>query len=248
MSFRNGASRCRTYRGSANRKRCAIRKLSARTAPRRALTRATRRENPLRRPLTTESAADLAFMIRNTQYALLDSKVQNATFTQLSDATIHNRILSNAWERAFLRAPRTGPFFSAPRRSYQFVRRRCERRWSGGRSMLRQSRAHDKSSAGSLSVIAVTWDAQGLGYQKLSPNPLLPKGNMSISKTPSFTATSDRPLSAADRKHRRHKVAHRLYEALVAQDPNRAITLCDSSGEVVAQHRPKEDAPGIAEL
>jgi hypothetical protein len=71
-SFRNGASRCRTYTGSANLRRCAIRKLSERTALRRALTRATRRENPLRRPLAahmTRSAAHLASMTRNTQYA-----------------------------------------------------------------------------------------------------------------------------------------------------------------------------------
>jgi hypothetical protein len=53
-------------------------------------------------------------------------------------------------------------------------------------------------------------------------------------QTPSSVAASDRPLSAADRKRRRHKVARRLYEALVAQDPNRAITLCDEAGNVLA--------------
>jgi hypothetical protein len=231
------------YSGSANRKRCATRKLSARTAPRRALTRATRRENPLRRPLTTESAADLAFMIRNTQYALLDYKVQNATFTQLSDATIHNRILSNAWERAFLRAPRTGPFFSAPRRSYHFLRRRCARRlerWAEHVEAIGRITFCDRSHMG----------CAGPGLLKVVPQPPTPKANMSISKTPSSTATSDQHLSAAERKHRRHKVAHRLYEALVAQDPNRAITLCDEAGNVLARHDPlpEHDAPEIASL
>jgi hypothetical protein len=33
-------------------------------------------------------------------------------------------------------------------------------------------------------------------------------------------------------------IAHRLYEALIAQDPNRAITLCDGKGQVVARHYP----------
>jgi hypothetical protein len=67
MSFRTGSVRCRTYRGSAIRRRCANRKLSTRTARRRALTRATSSENPFRRPLATRrsgSAADLAPMTR----------------------------------------------------------------------------------------------------------------------------------------------------------------------------------------
>jgi hypothetical protein len=73
---------------------------------------------------------------------------------------------------------------------------------------------------------------------------------MTVSQTPSSVAASDRSLSAADRKRRRHKVARRLYEALVAQDPNRAITLCDEAGNVVARHDPppEHDAPEIASL
>jgi hypothetical protein len=73
---------------------------------------------------------------------------------------------------------------------------------------------------------------------------------MTVSQTPSSVAASDRPLSAADRKRRRHKVARRLYEALVAQDPNRAITLCDEAGDVLASHDPvpERDAPKIASL
>ena len=31
-------------------------------------------------------------------------------------------------------------------------------------------------------------------------------------------------------------IAHRLYQALIAQDPNRVITLCDGDGRVVARH------------
>ena len=61
---------------------------------------------------------------------------------------------------------------------------------------------------------------------------------MTVPQTPSSVAASERPLSAADRMRRRHKVARRLYEALVAQDPNRAIALCDGNGGVVARHDP----------
>jgi len=71
---------------------------------------------------------------------------------------------------------------------------------------------------------------------------------MTISHTPSSLATSDPRLSAEERKRRRHKVARRLYEALLAQDPNRAITLCDAEGKVVANHEPlpEHEAPEIA--
>jgi hypothetical protein len=50
-----------------------------------------------------------------------------------------------------------------------------------------------------------------------------------------------------ERKRRRHKIARRLYEALVAQDPNREVTLCDGARKVVARHDPlpEHDAPGI---
>jgi hypothetical protein len=43
-------------------------------------------------------------------------------------------------------------------------------------------------------------------------------------------------------------LAQRLYQALVAQDPNRAITLCDGEGRLVARHypRPAEHNPEIA--
>jgi hypothetical protein len=73
---------------------------------------------------------------------------------------------------------------------------------------------------------------------------------MTVSQTPNSVAASERSLSAAERKRRRHKVARRLYEALLAQDPDRAITLCNASGEVVARHDPlpEHDAPEIASL
>ena len=56
---------------------------------------------------------------------------------------------------------------------------------------------------------------------------------------------SQTPSSAAER---RLAIARRLYRALVAQDPDRLITLCDASGKVVARHdpRPEQDAPEIA--
>jgi hypothetical protein len=99
-------------------------------------------------------------------------------------------------------------------------------------------------------VIAVTWRSEVLGYVDPYPVSQTPKVNMTVSQTPSSVAASDRPLSAADRKRRRHKVARRLYEALVAQDPNRAITLCDEAGNVLARHDPlpEHDAPKIASL
>ena len=72
---------------------------------------------------------------------------------------------------------------------------------------------------------------------------------MTVSQTLSFVAASDQALSAAERKRvRRLEIARKLYEALLAQDPNRAITLCDEAGKVVARHEPlpEHDAPKIA--
>jgi hypothetical protein len=59
---------------------------------------------------------------------------------------------------------------------------------------------------------------------------------------------SDVSNAEEGKRARRHKVARRLYEALVAQSPNRAITLSDESGKVVARHDPvpEHDAPEIA--
>ena len=53
---------------------------------------------------------------------------------------------------------------------------------------------------------------------------------------------SDEPNSPAERKRaRRHKVARRLYEQLVAQNPQRVITLRDGVGRVVARHDPRPE-------
>ena len=50
------------------------------------------------------------------------------------------------------------------------------------------------------------------------------------------------PGSNDDRK--RLDIAHRVYKALVAQNPDRLIMLCDGRGRVLAhnERRPKEDA------
>jgi hypothetical protein len=47
---------------------------------------------------------------------------------------------------------------------------------------------------------------------------------------------------------RRLAIARKIFEALAAQDQNRAITLCDGSGRVVARHGPplEQHEPGIA--
>ena len=56
---------------------------------------------------------------------------------------------------------------------------------------------------------------------------------------------SQTPSSVAER---RLDIARRLYQALVAQDPNRSITLCDERGRLIARHdpRPEQGAPEIA--
>ena len=64
-----------------------------------------------------------------------------------------------------------------------------------------------------------------------------------------YNMTVSETSNAEERKRARlHKVARRLYEALVAQDPDRVITLRDGRGKVVARHdpRPEEGAPEIA--
>ena len=52
----------------------------------------------------------------------------------------------------------------------------------------------------------------------------------------------------ADReREERLNVARRLYQALKAQDPNRAITLTDGKGRVAARHYPTPE-PGGSEV
>ena len=54
--------------------------------------------------------------------------------------------------------------------------------------------------------------------------------------------TPQTPNSSEERKCvARLEVARRLYQALAAQDPDRVITLCDSSGRVVARHDPRHE-------
>jgi hypothetical protein len=47
-----------------------------------------------------------------------------------------------------------------------------------------------------------------------------------------------RDIDAERRRAERLDIAHRLYQALIAQDPNRAITLCDGEGRAVARQYP----------
>jgi hypothetical protein len=50
--------------------------------------------------------------------------------------------------------------------------------------------------------------------------------------------------SGIDVDRKRLDIARRVYKALVAQDPDRLIMLCDAGGCVLARNerRPKEDA------
>jgi hypothetical protein len=51
------------------------------------------------------------------------------------------------------------------------------------------------------------------------------------------------PTPGGDTDRKRLDIARRLYQALVAQDPDRLIILCDASGRVLARNeRPKGDA------
>ena len=64
---------------------------------------------------------------------------------------------------------------------------------------------------------------------------------------PNMTA-SDKPNSAVEQKSaERLDVAHTVYQALVAQDADRVITLCDVRGKLIARHepRPEDSAPEI---
>ena len=60
---------------------------------------------------------------------------------------------------------------------------------------------------------------------------------MTVSKTPNSVV------------ERRLAIARRLFRAMVAKDPDRSITLCDSRGEVVARPnpRPERSTPDLIE-
>jgi hypothetical protein len=53
--------------------------------------------------------------------------------------------------------------------------------------------------------------------------------------------TDETQLAAEQKKARRHKIARRLYEELVAQNSDQVITLRDGAGEVVAHHDPRAE-------
>jgi hypothetical protein len=53
----------------------------------------------------------------------------------------------------------------------------------------------------------------------------------------SLTPDSDTERERAERL----PVALRLFQALIAQDPDRVITLCYGDGRVVAQHEPSPE-------
>jgi hypothetical protein len=53
--------------------------------------------------------------------------------------------------------------------------------------------------------------------------------------------------SRASASAERLEIARRLYNALVAQDPNRVIILCDSNGRVVARHDLRPEQAGVAD-
>jgi hypothetical protein len=55
-------------------------------------------------------------------------------------------------------------------------------------------------------------------------------------------------IDAERRRAERLDIAHRLYQALIAQDSKRAITLCDGEGRAVACHYPTgPEIPSVAE-
>jgi hypothetical protein len=55
-------------------------------------------------------------------------------------------------------------------------------------------------------------------------------------------AVSQTPISSAERKRAvRLKIASRVYKALVGKNPDRAITLRDGGGRVVARHDPRPE-------
>ena len=64
---------------------------------------------------------------------------------------------------------------------------------------------------------------------------------MKVSNTP-------QPARADRTRTERLEIARRLYQALVAQDPNRVIILCTSAGKVLARHdlRHEQSDPEIA--
>ena len=86
----------------------------------------------------------------------------------------------------------------------------------------------------SLSVIAVHMGMANSSAQSLKFNSCVSTDTSPRSKG-NMTQT---PISVAER---RLAIARRLYEAAVSEDPDRAITLHDSSGKVVTHHDPRSE-------
>jgi hypothetical protein len=61
-------------------------------------------------------------------------------------------------------------------------------------------------------------------------------GSPALAAHPKIRMTSETPGSVAEH---RLSIARRLYEALVTQHPNKAITLRDGGGIIVARHSPR---------
>jgi hypothetical protein len=60
---------------------------------------------------------------------------------------------------------------------------------------------------------------------------------------------SHTPNSSAERKRAvRLKIASRLYKALVAENPDRVITLRDGTGRLVARNEPQDKSYGYCNL
>jgi hypothetical protein len=57
-------------------------------------------------------------------------------------------------------------------------------------------------------------------------------------------------MSSSDANDRRLKIARAVFEALVAKNPDRQITLCDGGGRVIARNErgPAEDASDPLEI
>ena len=53
--------------------------------------------------------------------------------------------------------------------------------------------------------------------------------------------------SKASASAQRLEIAHGLYNALVAQDPNRVIILIDGGGRMVARHDPQPEQAGVTD-
>jgi len=53
--------------------------------------------------------------------------------------------------------------------------------------------------------------------------------------------------SGDQRRAEQLEIARRLYKALVTQDPNRVIILCDNKGRVVARHDLRPEQAAVAD-